>query len=44
LDNSQYVQTADEMLERPERFENINKIMNLILEYLEKSWEQISDK
>lgn len=44
LDNSQYVQTADEMLERPERFENINKIMNLILEYLEKSGEQISDK
>lgn len=37
LDNSRYVQTAEVILEKPERFEKINKIMDLILGYLEKS-------
>jgi len=37
LDNSQYVQTAEEILEKPERFGDINKIMGVILGYLEKS-------
>jgi len=35
LDNSQYVQTADEILEKPERFEKINQIMDVVLSYLE---------
>jgi len=35
LDNSQYVQTADEILGKPERFEKINQIMEVILSYLE---------
>lgn len=44
LDNSQYVQTADEILVKPKRFTDINQIMDLILGYLEKSGEQLSDK
>ena len=37
LDNSQYVQTAEEILEKSERFEVINKIMDVVMGYLEKS-------
>lgn len=37
LDNSRYVQTADEILEKPERFKHINEIMDVILNYLEHS-------
>lgn len=37
LDNSQYVQTAEKILEKPERFEVINKIMDVVMDYLEKS-------
>jgi len=36
LDNSQYVQTAEEILEKPERFEKINKIMDVVMGCLEK--------
>lgn len=37
LDNSQYVQTAEEILDKPERFEKINKIMKAVLSCLEAS-------
>jgi GMP synthase-like glutamine amidotransferase len=37
LDNSQYVQTAEEILDKPERFEKINKIMKVVLGCLETS-------
>ena len=37
LNNSPYVQTAEKILEEPERFEKINEIMGVILSCLEKS-------
>ena len=37
LDNSLYIQSAEEMLSQPERFEQINEIMHSILDFLEKS-------
>ena len=37
LDHSRYVQSAEDMLSKPERFENINTIMNEILGLLEKT-------
>lgn len=37
LDNSLYIQSAEEMLSQPERFERINEIMNSILDFLEKT-------
>lgn len=44
LDNSRYVQTAEEILDKPERYEETNKIMEVVLGYLKKSGEQLSDK
>jgi GMP synthase-like glutamine amidotransferase len=37
LDHSRYVQSAEDILSKPERFENINTIMNEILGLLEKT-------
>ncbi len=37
LDNSQYVQSAEDMLSKPERFKKINLIMDEILGFLEKT-------
>jgi GMP synthase-like glutamine amidotransferase len=36
LDNSRYVQTADEILGDPERFKGINQIMAVVLDYLDR--------
>lgn len=36
LDNCPYIQSAEVILSRPERFERINKIMDSILSYMEK--------
>ena len=38
LDNCPYIQSAEVILSRPEQFEQINKIMNSILSYMEKSF------
>lgn len=37
LDNSRYVQSAEDMLSKPERFEKTNAIMDVILGFLEKT-------
>ncbi|MEH6528740.1 MAG: type 1 glutamine amidotransferase [Porticoccus sp.] len=37
LNNDPYVQSAEDMLSKPERFEKINTMMKVILSYLEKS-------
>lgn len=37
LDNSQFVQSAEEILVKPERFKKINEIMEIILSYLENN-------
>mgnify|MGYP006073944169 CR=1 FL=1 len=37
LSNSPYIQSAEDMLSQPKRFENVNKIMTTVLSYLEKS-------
>lgn len=37
LDDSQFVQSAEEILVKPERFKKINEIMEIILSYLENN-------